>query len=397
MRPPRPNLHATPRVLARALVYLVACVLLAACSKDSPAEAVVPEVVPTELYVASDGQDANPGTRTAPLRSLARAAQLVTPGTVVNVLPGTYQGGFRTTVDGRPNARIVFRATERWRARIVPPPVSTGALGWDNRASYVDIDGFDVDGSMALDGPDAGTGTRWTTGIYNGGSYVRIMGNHVHHVAVTVPCTSAGGSGIGVDSYYRGTGSEVTANSVHDIGPPGCRWVQGIYVNTPAVVRNNVVYRIAAAGIHLWHDAHDLVVANNTVTASDTGIVVGAGDFYHTSEPNDHTQVFNNIVFDNRRGISEQGATGPHNSYRNNLVFGNPDGDWQLAPGMTHTGTVAAEPGFVAYTRDGTPDFRLSAGSPAIGAGLANGDTQPDFDGRARPAREAVDIGAFQH
>ena len=116
-----------------------------------------------------------------------------------------------------------------------------------------------------------------------------------------------------------------------------------IYVNTPAIVRNNVVYRIAAAGIHLWHDAHDVVVANNTVTASDTGIVVGAGDFSHTSEPNDHTQVFNNIVFDNRRGISEQGATGPHNSYRNNLVFGNPDGDWQLATGMTHTGTVAAD------------------------------------------------------
>ncbi|MBW8898696.1 MAG: DUF1565 domain-containing protein, partial [Massilia sp.] len=79
--------------------------------KEAPAVTVTPEVVPNELYVAPDGLDSNPGTRAAPLRSLARAARLVTPGTIVNVLPGTYHGGFRTTVDGKPNARIVFRAT----------------------------------------------------------------------------------------------------------------------------------------------------------------------------------------------------------------------------------------------------------------------------------------------
>ena len=382
----------------RAFLCVLACALLTACTtKDAPAVTVAPEVVPTELYVSPDGLDSNPGTRAAPLRTLARAARLVTPGTIVNVLPGTYHGGFRTAVDGRPNARIVFRSTERWRAHIVPPPVSTSAMGWDNRASYVDIEGFDVDGSAALDSPDASAGVLWTTGIYSGGSYNRIVGNHVHHVAITVPCTSGGGSGIGVDSYYKGTHPEVTGNSVHDIGPPGCRWVQGIYVSTPATIRNNVVYRIAAAGIHLWHDAHDVVVTNNTVTASDTGIVVGGGDFYHTKGPNDHTRVVNNIVYDNRFGISEQGATGPHNTYRNNLVFGNPDGDWHLAEGMTHSGTVGAPPRFVAYTRDGTPDCALAQDSPAIGKGLPEGDTGPDFSGKVRPAKEPVDIGACQH
>ena len=388
----------TPTRSLRPLLVLLFCALLASCTmKEAPAVTVAPEIVPTELYVAPDGLDTNPGTRAAPLRSIARAGQLVIPGTIVNVLPGTYHGGFRTAVDGRPNARIVFRATERWRAHIVPPPVSTSAMGWDNRASYVDIDGFDVDGSTGLDGPDASAGIRWTTGIYSGGSYNRILSNHVHHVAITVPCTNGGGSGIGVDSYYKGTHSEVIGNSVHDIGPPGCRWVQGIYVNTPATIRNNVVYRVAAAGIHLWHDAHDVVVANNTVTASSTGIVVGGGDFYHTQGPNDHTRVVNNIVYDNRYGISEQGSTGPHNTYRNNLVFANPDGDWHLADGMAHNGTVMAEPRFVAYTRDGTPDFRLAADSPAIGKGLHDGDTGPDFHGKARPEKEGVDIGACQH
>jgi hypothetical protein len=132
----------------------------------------------------------------------------------------------------------------------------------------------------------------------------------VHDIATAVRCTSGGGSGIGVDSYYKGKDSEVIGNRVHDIGPPGCRWMQGIYVNTPATVRDNVVYRVAEAGIHLWHDANRVLVVNNTVVASNTGIVVGGGDFYHTQGPNDHTQVLNNIVFDNRYGILEQGKTG---------------------------------------------------------------------------------------
>jgi hypothetical protein len=107
--------------------------------------------------------------------------------------------------------------------------------------------------------------------------------------------------------------------------------------------------------------------------------------------------VFNNIVFDNRYGISEQGATGKHNSYRNNLVFGNREADWRLAQGMQHSGTVAEAPGFVAYTRRGTPDFRLAADSPAIGKGLEHGADGPDFYGKARGQRDAVDLGACQH
>ena len=78
-------------------------------------------------------------------------------------------------------------------------------------------------------------------------------------------------------------------------------------------LRNNIVYRVAEAGIHLWHDANNVVIVNNTVAGSNTGIVVGGGDYYYTRGPNDHTYVFNNIVFDNKMGIFEQGATGKPN------------------------------------------------------------------------------------
>jgi Right handed beta helix region/Protein of unknown function (DUF1565) len=380
--------------LARSAFATFVAVALAAagCSvKDSNPVAVTPQIVRTELYVAPDGLDSNPGTPTAPLRSLARAAQLVTPGTTVNVLPGTYQGGFRTGVNGLANARIVFRSTERWRARLVPPPVSGHELAWDNRASYVDILGFEIDGSAHV------SGKAWTTGIYSAGSYNRIAANHVHHIAIAPPCSRQGGAGIAVDGQDRGMLSEVARNSVHDIGSPGCRQARGIAIGTPATVRNNVVYRVTGAAIHLWHDASRVVVVNNTVAASDTGILVGGGDFYYSKGPNDHTHVFNNIVADNRDGIAERGATGRHNSYRNNLVFANREADWRLAAGMRATGTVAAMPGFVSYSRSGTPDFRLAARSPAIGKGLEHGADGPDFYGKSRGPADAVDIGACRH
>jgi hypothetical protein len=374
------------------LVSTALLIASAGCTvKDNHPVAVTPQIVPTELWVAQDGLDSNPGTRAAPLRSLAKAAQLVTPGTTVNVLPGTYQGGFRTTVNGMADARIVFRSTERWQARLVPPPVSGSEMAWDNRASYVDIDGFEVDATARYEGQP------WTIGIYSGGSYNRIASNHVHHIAAALPCNSKGGAGIGVDSYYKGVHSEVVGNSVHDIGQPDCPYVQGIYLNTPGTVRNNVVYRVAAAGIRLWHDAHRVIVINNTVAASNTGILVGGGEFHHTTGPNDHTHVLNNIVYDNRYGIAEQGATGKHNSYRNNLVFGNKKADWHLAEGMNHFGTVAAAPAFLGYSRKGTPDFRLASGSPAIGKGIEHSADGLDFYGKRRGQADGVDIGACQH
>jgi hypothetical protein len=375
----------------RASPFLVLLVLCGCTVKDSHPVAVTPQVVPAELWVAPDGLDSNPGTRSAPLRSLARAAQLVTPGTTVNVQPGVYQGGFRTSVNGLPNARIVFRATERWQARIVPPPVSSSGAAWDNRASYIDIQGFEIDGAAHS------AGLSWTTGIGSGGSFNRIAANHVHDIAIRLPCPAKGGAGIGIDSDYQGMYSEVSGNSVHDIGAPGCRSMQGIAVDTPGTIRNNIVYRVPGAGIRLWHDARKVIVVNNTVAASSTGILVGGGDFHHTKGPNDHTHVLNNIVFDNRYGIAEQGATGKHNSYRNNLVFANKGADWNLAQGMHHAGTIAAAPGFVSYARAGTPDFRLADGSPAIGKGIENGADGPDFYGRTRGQRDAVDIGACQH
>ena len=389
-------MSGSPNRAARALLAVLFFTILlvtGGCSlrESSSEQLVVPEVVRTNLFVAPNGSDANPGTQEEPFRTIARAAQVVTSGTTVYVAPGQYTGGFRTNVNGSKEARIIFVSSERWGAKIVPPLDSRTASAWDNRGNYVDIVGFDVDGSQYQ------SGTKWLSGIYNGGSYNNIRHNHVHHIALDLPCEPTGGSGIGVDSYYKGKLGEVIGNNVHDIGPGDCRYHHGIYVGTQARIWSNVVYRISGAGIHLWHDAQRVDITGNTVSSSGSGIVVGGGDFYYATGPNDHTVVANNIVFDNNHGILEQGATGANNRYLHNLVFKNEAADWRLAPGRGHVGTVAAEPGFLDYSRTGTPDFRLRDKSPAIGRGIAVEAPEPDFEGKQRTAATGFDIGAYQH
>ncbi|MES2899870.1 MAG: right-handed parallel beta-helix repeat-containing protein [Pseudomonadota bacterium] len=370
--------------------YVLAGYTAEGTTGDAPALAQAGKA-PVRLYVSPNGSDNNAGSADKPFRSIARAIRAVTAGTTVYVAPGTYAGGFRNGTSGSAKARIAFISTRKWGARIVPPKNSPNKTAWDNRGSYVDIIGFEVDGSA-----HAG-GTRWTYGIYNGGSHDSIRNNHVHHIAQGNVCNRGGGAAIGIDSYYGGEQSDVIANLVHDIGPAGCRYVQGIYVSTSGRIKNNVIYRVAEGGIHLWHDARDVIITNNTVTGSNTGIIVGGGNYYRTSGPNDRTAVYSNIVYDNRMGISEQGRTGKNNTYRNNLVFQNASYNWQLKNGLRHEDTVASAPQFVAHARSGPLDLRLSSGSPAIGRGTAAHAEDTDFAGRPRNGSAGYDIGAYQH
>jgi hypothetical protein len=359
-----------------------------------PAGAIDPAaVIPAttyNYYVSPSGSDTNPGSKAAPFKTLARAAKATRASTTVWVAPGTYAGGLKTTISGTASGRIYFVSTTKWGARVVPPSSSSNSTAWDNRGNYIDIIGFDVDGTVSQ------SGTKWLHGIYNGGSYGTIRENHIHHIAKSVTCTSAGGSAIGVDSYYHGVKTDVIGNMVNDIGPTGCRYIQGIYISTSGSVKNNVVYRVAEAAIHLWHDATNVIITNNTVTTSHTGIVVGGGDFYYTAGPDDYTAVYNNIVYDNYYGISEQGKTGVHNTYRNNLVYQNTV-NWTLRNGLTHYNTVSSAPYFVGYTKTGTPNLHLTSSSPAIGRGTATNAYPTDFDGRPRNSSTGYDIGAYQH
>ncbi|RUQ72216.1 DUF1565 domain-containing protein [Azospirillum doebereinerae] len=348
------------------------------------------------LHVSSaKGSDSNPGTVDRPFQSILKASQVARPGTTVHVAPGTYRGGFQTTASGTVNAPIRYVSDVKWGARIVPGS-GGGHEAWDNRGSNVVIDGFEIDGSVA------GGGKPWLFGLYTAGSNSVVRNMKVHDIArstaaMKVADTGQGGAGIMADGWAGGTNMTVIGNEVYDIGPAkrSSGLVHGVYMATSGLVQNNLVYQIAGDGVTSWHDATDLIIVNNTVfQARGAGIMIGAGDHYHGDAPHDHSQVSNNIVYDNRKGIEEHGELGFHNSYSNNLVYGNRS-DWRLRTGKA-SGSIGADPGFVNYRKLGGGDYRLTAGSPAVDAGISESAPATDVRGVPRPQGKSIDVGAHE-
>jgi parallel beta-helix repeat protein len=291
----------------------------------------------TSFYVSPYGSDSNPGTSEAPFATILHASRAATPDTTVHVAAGTYEGGFQTLADN-----VTYVSDTPLGAKIVPPAYSHSDTAWDNRGAGVTISGFEVDGSHTQGG------TPWRVGIYTAGSNSTISDSHVHDIATDVGQSSYGGAGIQGDGYYGGSNFTLSGNIVDHIGSGGDPYLQGIYESAPGTITNNVVHDVSGWGIHLWHDATEVAVENNTVYNNGAGgIVVGAGDWYHGAAPDDYTTVANNIVFGNPAGIFENGWTGTNNSYTSNLVYDN-DTDWALHNGLTPTDPVDLQSPLVA-------------------------------------------------
>jgi hypothetical protein len=354
----------------------------AAGTEPTPVVEAASAVAATHLYVATTGSDSNAGTQSAPLKTIVKASQVAKPGTVVHVASGTYPGGIKTTASGTAAARITYVSDIRGGAKIVPPASSTSVFAWQNTGNYIDIVGFEVDGSKYQ------SGQKWWTGIYTTGSYSLIKYNHVHHFATTADtCTSNGGSGINSDNYYGAVNNDIIGNVVHHIGLASCNAIHGIYVVASGNVKNNVVYQIGAAGIHSWHNASNITIANNTVSGANYGILVGG------NTP-DKFNVSNNIVVGTVQGILENTSSGNYgiNTFTNNLVYQNSLHDYNLR--NTYSGSIHADPQF---NNASIGDFRLKSTSPALNKASAVYAPSTDLVGTPRPTGAGIDIGAIEY
>jgi len=378
------------RLLLILPIALGAClaVVTANAQESSGKSTGRPAKVP-HYYVSPQGNDANNGSFKHPWKTIQHAAMLVMPGATVHVAPGNYAGDIMTAISGTAAARIRFVSDARWGAKIR----SGSEFVWNNTADYVDIEGFDVSGEAIA-----------RIGILNWASWVRVLNNRVHDIPAP-NCPGFGGAGID-HAGYKSSDSDTLGNWIFNIGDYNrpCPRVHGIYqAEAGGVIQNNIVYRAEGWGIHLYHAAHDLIVANNTVfNNAYGGILVGQDDGKVPIA--DDILVTNNIVYRNGLvhgadgyGVREYGRTGIHNKYINNLVSGNGPGDWRLQNGNAPSGTIAADPHFVDYRPDGTGDYHLQPGSPAINTGTDVGAPTKDFEGRDRPAGSGIDIGAYQH
>jgi pectate disaccharide-lyase len=335
-----------------------------------------------DWWVAPDGDDTATGAMDDPWATIAHADEVVAAGDIVHVLPGEYSAAFDTNASGMEGAPIVFVSEPKWGARLV----GAGGDGWIARGDWVDIIGFEVTGDAAV-------------GMLSMGSHIRFLDNWVHHLAPM--CDGNGGAGIDAGNYDAQY-VDMIGNVVHDIwaddvdGAP-CNRVQGLYhAHWYGTIANNIAWNNSGWGIHTWHNPRELVIANNLVFANgDGGIIVGAGDSPGDGYA-DGFLVANNIVVYNPLGIYEYGATGLDNRYVANLVYENARGDVILQNDLVADGTITADPLFVDWQIDGSGDYRLAPGSPAIDAGTPEGAPEIDLDGVPRPQGEGFDIGPYE-
>jgi len=163
-----------------------------------------------EYYVSLDGDDSNQGTERQPWRTIQKAANTVTAGDSVVVLPGMYDERVQITSSGLSGAPITFQAEG-----------TVTMKGFRITADHIIIQGFDITNT------DNSWGEGW--GILVEGSDCVLENNYVYFATRG-----------GILLYAYGGNDPVTSN---------------------CLVKNNRLYRNATVGIEV-HGRNNLIVGN---------------------------------------------------------------------------------------------------------------------------------------
>ena len=381
------GLYTAPSSVPSPAGVTVTAQSVADTSKSASANVSVANTTAGQYYVAPTGSDANNGSAASPWATIAHAATVIGPGATVHVGPGAYTGYITTSVSGTASSRITYISDLQWGAKIIGDRVDHST--WHNYGDYIDIVGFELTSVGRM-------------GLYNDGSFVRYISNHVHDIAGPTSATcDLGGAGI-MHGNYAASDDEMIGNFVHDIGLvnsaqcPGYVTVHGLYhANLRGQIVNNLVINARDYGIHLYHSASAVIVANNTSLKNGaSGLVVGNSN----GGSDNNTVVTNNIfAYNNDYGFrDDSGTTGPNNKYDNNLTFNNGDGNY-VAIGGAVSGNISSDPQFVNYTGTALGNYQLRATSSAIDAGTTLNAPSIDFDGGARPVGKGNDIGCYEY
>ncbi|MBZ5681053.1 MAG: right-handed parallel beta-helix repeat-containing protein [Acidobacteriia bacterium] len=158
----------------------------------------------SSFYVSTTGDDSNPGTQTAPWRTVQHAADTVRAGGTVNVRGGVYEELVSIKASGNAtDGYITFRSypgeTAVLEAEHFTPSGRSGVLTINNK-SYVRIEGFEIRNYRTAEHRLAPLGIN----VIGAGSHIELLKNNVHHIEQTFDGRDApgrGGNGFGIAVY----------------------------------------------------------------------------------------------------------------------------------------------------------------------------------------------------
>jgi Right handed beta helix region len=177
------------------------------------------------FYVSTAGSDSNPGSETAPWRTVQHAADTARAGSTVHVRGGIYEE--LVTINASGNASdgfITFRSypgeTAILDAEHFTPSGRQGVLTIHNQ-SYVRIEGFEIRNFHTAEHRLVPLGIS----VMGAGSHIELLKNNVHHIQQTFPGRDApgsGGNGFGIAIYGTDAKTPITdlvidGNEVHHL------------------------------------------------------------------------------------------------------------------------------------------------------------------------------------
>jgi hypothetical protein len=388
-------------------------------------------------YVATTGNNTNPGTEDRPWRTIGKAVDTMIAGDTTYVRGGTYNT--ETTI------RFKRSGTASAPIKLLNYPGENPVIDWIDQQSsdqllvqhgsgqnvavgYLTIEGFEIKNGWV--------GFKFYS-LHNS-----IIRKNWIHDNVSQGINGGGGHHNLFDRNiinHNGTFAGCAAD------PAKCNQSHGIYINGQFyTITNNLIYDNLAYGIQQngastavytsakypspdFAGANDWLIANNTFAYQNhrSGIVVWGS-------LTTNTRIENNIFHENSQavvaanGVRFVGTGAPGVTIRNNHAYATSpggtvfiEGNAVEGTGYTQSGNVVniSPPGFVnaPATLPASPNFALTARSPAIDKGLPPSDETPsetvrtafddalftarriDFAGTARPKGRAYDIGAYEY
>ena len=158
----------------------------------------------SSFYVSTTGADSNPGTQTAPWRTIQHAADTVRAGSTVNVRGGVYEELVSIKASGNAtDGFITFRSYPGETAVLDAEhfaPDGRSAIWTIHNKSYVRIEGFEVRNYRTAEHRLVPLGIS----VMGAGSHIELLKNNVHHIEQTFNGRDApghGANGFGIAVY----------------------------------------------------------------------------------------------------------------------------------------------------------------------------------------------------
>jgi hypothetical protein len=366
------------------------------------ASALLPtvETQAATYYVATSGNNSNPGTSSQPWRTVRHAVSKMAAGDTTYVRGGTYtESGIVFTRSGTSAAPIKLlnapgqfpiincSSKSESTANMV---LFQNSSGYKNAIGWINLEGFEIrncyDGIRFYNLHDSVIRRNWVhgnnnQGIFGNGTRILLDRNRINHNG---PFATSSSSYKAHGFYLGGTAITITNSLIYDnLG-------FGIQMNGSTAVSSN------------W------VVANNTMAYN-----VNRGGMVVWGSNSKNARIENNIFYENcvkcpsyyEQGISLFNA-GTGHTIKNNLAFASGSGGTKFIVGGTQ-GTTYTQSGNIVNTLNpkfanapatlpSSPNFALASGSPAINKGLTTSATKTSYSSISRPQLSYYDVGAFE-